>query len=57
MSSHFATVDAWIANLDSEGEADDIAELIESALSSAGYQVTVSVTAHPNAPIPGEEPA
>lgn len=48
MSSHFATADVWVGNLDNEDELDTIAQLIEDALSGAGYQATVSVTAHPN---------
>lgn len=45
MRSHYATVDVWVGNLDSEGETEDIEELIQSALSRAGYQATVTATA------------
>lgn len=59
MSSHYATADVWIGNLDSENEADDIEALIEKALRSAGYHGTVTVTANPysatNQPLTTEE--
>lgn len=56
-SSHFATGTVHISNLDSEDEASDVEELIESALRGAGYYASVDVTAHPNAPIPEGDPA
>lgn len=46
MSSHYATADVWIGNLDSEDEADHIRDLIDAALSGAGYQATVNITAN-----------
>lgn len=56
MSTHFATGTVHVSNLDSEDEATDVEELIESALRSAGYYVTVDITAHPNQPLPEEGP-
>lgn len=56
MGSHYATGTVWISNLDSEGEAEDAKEIIESALRSAGYYASVDVTAHPNQPLPKETP-
>jgi hypothetical protein len=47
VSSHFATADVWIGNLDGEEEAEAVRDIIDDALSGAGYQVTVTVTAHP----------
>jgi hypothetical protein len=54
MSSHHATGTVWVGNLDSEDEADEIRELIESALGEAGYHATVSIDVHADAPLPGE---
>jgi hypothetical protein len=56
VSSHYATGTVHVSNLDSEDEAADVAELIESALRGAGYYVTVDIAAHPNKPTPGETP-
>jgi hypothetical protein len=47
MSSHYATADVWIGNLDSEDEAEHITEIIDTALGAAGYHATVTVTASP----------
>lgn len=44
MSSHYATVDVWIGNLDSEDEAEHVRDLIDAALGSAGYQASVTIT-------------
>ena len=46
MSSHYATGDVWIGNLDSEDDAEHIAEIIDTALGAAGYQATVTITAN-----------
>lgn len=46
MSSHHATADVWIDNLDSENEAGHIEEIITEALRGAGYHNTVNVTVH-----------
>jgi hypothetical protein len=56
MSSHYATGTVWISNLDSEGEADDVRDIVESALRSAGYYADATITAHPNTPLPEETP-
>ena len=50
MSTHFATATVHVENLDCEGEASDVEDLIVSALRGAGYYAYVDVTAHPNAP-------
>lgn len=55
MSSHYATGTVWVSNLDSESEAEDVQEVIENALRSAGYYASVDITAHPNQPLP-EDP-
>lgn len=44
MSSHYATADVWIGNVDSEDEAEHITELLNAALAGAGYHATVDVT-------------
>lgn len=56
MSTHYATGTVHVSNLDSEDEATDVAELIESALRSAGYYASVDITAHPNQSIPEATP-
>lgn len=52
MYSHFADVDVWVGNLESEGEGDELASIIESALASAGFKATATVTvsAYPEKP-------
>ncbi|MFE2407080.1 hypothetical protein ACFXDE_01915 [Kitasatospora sp. NPDC059408] len=45
MSTHYATGDVWIGNVDSEDEVEHIAEIIDTALGAAGYHATVTVTA------------
>ena len=52
--SHYVTADVWVGNCDGEGDAEQIQELIESALSGAGYQVTVSTTTYAYAAEAGE---
>lgn len=56
MSSHYAIGTVHVSNLDSEDEAADVEELIESALRGAGYYVTATITAHPNTPQTEETP-
>jgi hypothetical protein len=56
VSSHYATGTVHISNLDSEDEASDVEELIESALRGAGYYASVAVTGYPNEPLPEEGP-
>jgi len=46
MSSYYATADVWIGNLDSADEAEDVRDLIDAALASAGYEATVTITAN-----------
>ena len=45
MPSHYANAEVFVSNLDSDGDAEHVEELIQSALSSAGYQADVTVTA------------
>ncbi|MFB7592387.1 hypothetical protein [Streptomyces sp. NPDC056169] len=47
MSSHYATGDIWIGNLDGPDEIATVAEIVEGALRSAGYKVSVTLTDHP----------
>lgn len=56
MSSHYATGDVWISNLDSPDEADDVRDIVENALRGAGYYATATITAHPNTPQTEETP-
>lgn len=47
MSDYYATGTVSVDNLDSPDEAAEVAILIESALRSAGYHATASLTAVP----------
>ncbi|MFJ9521256.1 hypothetical protein ACIRPK_23775 [Kitasatospora sp. NPDC101801] len=42
MSSHFIHLDVTVLNLDSAAEGVGVIELVERALSSGGYQATVT---------------
>lgn len=53
--SHYATGAVWISNLDGEEDATEAERIATEALREAGYYATVDITAHPNAPLPGEE--
>jgi hypothetical protein len=44
VSSHYATADVWIGNVDSDDEAEHITQLIDAALAGAGYHATVNIT-------------